>query len=348
MSTQLLNRFLAGSFVWLMLVSVSFAMAEKPDFLKEEVSQEEAFFEEEPSDYIPINSLSKQDLHKQRQQIERLITQKQFDKILTKINEIPTGSRFVTESKIKKNILMFKDIDKMAAVNNNSFKKDESMDDDTVKTLSRLYKNAQLTYLQEKYDLSKDMLIQLLFLDRKNFKAKKFLEVGHKSPLGTYKVENIEARYWKTSLISLYSGYPQKAAEDLEVLAAFDPENAQIFERMGSAYYSMGEPKKAIDSWKRALYLNPSNNDLKTFIKNAEKEVVTQEKAARAFSNRKKDKKKAASKDVEWQLLRIVREANQAYSYAQEVKQQMPGVEVAVEETEDGRWAVKIPKKTKK
>lgn len=347
MSTQKVNRLMTGLLVAIALMSPIYGMAEIPNPQENKEIVNENMYEELAE--VPTeNALSDQELHKNRQKTERLIKQKQFNKILDQINQIPTDSRFVNETKMKESILMFQEIEKLEALNNKLFKKDESMNEDTVKSINRLYKGAQLSYLQDKYSLSKDMLIQLLFVDRKNFKAKKFLEKGHQSPVGTYKVENVEARYWKTSLINLYSGYPQKAAEDLQVLAAFDPENSQIFERMGSAYYSMGEPKKAIDSWKRALYLNPKNTDLKTFITNAEKEVQHQSKLAKEFTNRKKTQKKEKSKEVEWQLLRIVRESNQAYSYAQEVRQEMPGIEVSVEETDDGKWAVKIPKPQKK
>ena len=150
--------------------------------------------------------------------------------------------------------------------------------------------------LNDNKDLTKDTLIQSLYIDRKNFVSKQLLERNLDLPLGSYTVENIEAKYWKNSQIFLYSGQPLQAVDNLKVLANFDPENESIFERMGSAYYMSGQPKEAINAWKRALYLNPDNKTLETFIKNAEVEVKKQEDAAKAFVNRKKKKKTDAAK----------------------------------------------------
>ncbi|RAP32957.1 hypothetical protein DID80_08375, partial [Candidatus Marinamargulisbacteria bacterium SCGC AAA071-K20] len=138
--------------------------------------------------------------------------------------------------------------------------------------------------------------------------------------------------------------------EDLRVLEYFDPENPEVFERMGSFYYTMGQTKDAINSWKRGLYLNPENRALDKFIKNAEKEIERQDKIAKARSKQKKEKKKVVINDDNFQLLRVVTNANVAYSYAQEVRTQMPGQKVVVEETDDGKYAVKIerPKQNKK
>ena len=166
-------------------------------------------------------------------------------------------------------------------------------------------------------------------------------------PLGSYRVENIEAKYWKESLIQLRSGYPAKSVDSLTVLASFDPENPSIFERMGSSYYMSGEVKKAIESWKRALYLDPQNDALKAFIENAKEELERQERETKAFLAAKKKKKAKTDSSIEMQVLRIVNDSNTAYSYAQEVRQQMPGTTVAVEEMDNGKWAVKIPKSKK-
>ena len=145
----------------------------------------------------------------------------------------------------------------------------------------------------------------------------------------------------------MYSGYPQKAVKNLEVLEVFDPSNPLIFERMGSAYYSMGEPKKAVQAWNRAVYLNPSNEDLKTFIQNAEKEIQRQETLAKKYSVKKEEKEEVVTDTKEWRLLRVVSDTNSAYSYAQKVREEQKGIEVVVEELENGKWAVKIPKETK-
>jgi len=283
-----------------------------------------------------------------QRRVHKLIEQRQFEKAYEVLNELPENGLTSKERKMKKDLSTFQRVEELAKENEAMFKKDESLDPATTKTVKRLYRGAQESILNDQDKLAKDLLIQSLFLDRRNIRSKKLLELGLDSPLGSYKVENVEAKYWKQSLISFRSGFPGKAIEDLKVLEYFDPENPEVFERMGSFYYTVGKTQEAIDAWKRALYLDPGNKDLAKFISNAEKEIERQEKLAKERARRKKDVQKTAVDTDNFQLLRVVPNANIAYSYAQEVRQQMPGRKVVVEETDDGRFAVKIDKPSKK
>ena len=189
------------------------------------------------------------------------------------------------------------------------------------------------------------MLIQTVYLDRKNFQAKQILERVLGFPNGSFKVENVEAKYYRQSLISMYSGLPIKAIESLKVLESFNSRNPEIFERMGSAYYSSGQPKEAIEAWKRALYLSPAEKkgELQGFIKNAEKQVNENENKVKEFLAKSQEVSDQEEKKVKnSRVLRILTDSNKAYSYAQEVREQMPNTEVFVEELENGKWAVKI------
>ena len=277
----------------------------------------------------------------------KFLKQKQFEKALENLNLVP-DSQLNEEQQVQKNTLMiYAQIDVDKAENERQFGKDESLDPEVAKTVKRLQREAKLYILTDKNDLARDILIQSLYLDRKNFTSKQILERNLELPLGSYRVENIEAKYWKESLIQLRSGYPSQSVDSLTVLASFDPENPAIFERMGSSYYLAGHVKKAIEAWKRALYLDPQNTALKAFIENAEEEVKRQDQQTKEFLAAKKKTKKAVDSSVEMQVLRIVNDSNTAYSYAQEVRQQMPGKQVSVEELDNGKWAVKIAKDKK-
>ena len=280
-----------------------------------------------------------------RRKLKRALKQKQFTKLKTIIETIPGEAQSPQDRMMLEKLQLFTDIEALEKDEASLFKKDESMGEEVIKTVRRLYKAGQSAYLEGKNDLAKDLLIQSLFKDRKNFKSKKLLALGLGLPLGSYKVENVEERYWKSSLVNIYSGYPARAVDDLKVLEVFDPTNPEIFKRMGSSYYSMGEPKEAMQAWKRALYFEPNNKDLEEFIKNAKKEVARQDKLAKAQLNRKTDKKVSKGPKVEMQVLRITSDSNVAYSYAQEVRKQLPGKKVVVEEQANGKWAVMIPKK---
>lgn len=319
---------------------------------KKETGQSVQVEESDYSEYSDENDITKVELTIEQKETQRrvhkLIEQRQFEKAYEVLNELPENGLTSKERKMKKDLSTFQRVEELAKENEAMFKKDESLDPATTKTVKRLYRGAQESILNNQDKLAKDLLIQSLFLDRRNIRSKKLLELGLDSPLGSYKVENVEAKYWKQSLISFRSGFPGKAIEDLKVLEYFDPENPEVFERMGSFYYTVGKTQEAIDAWKRALYLDPGNKDLAKFISNAEKEIERQEKLAKERARRKKDVQKTAVDTDNFQLLRVVPNANIAYSYAQEVRQQMPGRKVVVEETDDGRFAVKIDKPSKK
>jgi tetratricopeptide (TPR) repeat protein len=352
------NKRLFSSILLLCVFPIALhALGEPPDFSDQEeeptyikMMNKMAIPEREKEDAaVSENVLGQNDdeaIFDQRKKVAQFLKLKQFPQAKNALEKIPTPSLKTEEISLLGKLMLFDSIDKEEAENQKMFKRSSSLDPETERTVKRLYRGAQSTFLEDEMDLTKDLLIQTLHYDRRNFKAKKLLERGLNLGVGAYKVENIETKYWKLSLVNLYSGYPEKSVRNLEVLEYFDPENPMVFERMGSAYYSMGEPKKAIQSWKRALYLDPTNKNLAKFIKNAEKEVDRQNKMAKEMSTKTKKKKKTTSSDQEMQLLRVVTDANTAYSYAQEVRTQLKGVEVVVEEMDNGKWAVKIPKQS--
>jgi tetratricopeptide (TPR) repeat protein len=341
-----------------------FAVGGKPDGVEVTPSPTEAADYEQPvkvqevsssvksgSSFRPVKSSGPIELTDDEMEIiekyNKFLKQKQFSKALEKINLIPV-SQLNEEQQIQQNtLLIYSQIDIDKQENERQFGKDESLDAEASRTVKRLQREAKLYILSNKTDLARDILIQSLYLDRKNYTSKQLLERNLELPLGSYRVENIEAKYWKESLIQLRSGYPAQSVDSLTVLASFDPENSAIFERMGSSYYLAGHVKKAIEAWKRALYLDQQNVALKAFIENAEEEVKRQDQQTKAFLASKKKAKKKVDSSVEMQVLRIVGDSNTAYSYAQEVRQQMPGKQVSVEELDNGKWAVKIAKDKK-
>tara|TARA_B100000700_G_C14972392_1_gene822110 strand:- start:185 stop:1453 length:1269 start_codon:yes stop_codon:yes gene_type:complete len=279
-------------------------------------------------------------------QYRGLIKRKQFTKANDMLDNIPLAALNKQQRKQKHMLDIFESIAADKAENERQFGKDESLDEDVLRTIKRLQRQAKVYILEDRKTLPKDLLIQSLYLDRKNYESKQLLDRCLGMSLGSYQVENVEKKYWNDSLIQLRSGLPSKSVDSLEMLANFDPENPMIFERMGSAFYMSGQVKKAVDAWKRALYLNPNRKDLQTFIRNAEKEVTRQEKLANVYFDRKK---KASSNDTQkskipMQVLRVVNDSNTAFSYAQEVRQQLgKGSDVVVEELDNGKWAVKVP-----
>ena len=62
-----------------------------------------------------------------------------------------------------------------------------------------------------------------------------------------------------------------KAIETLQKALILDPYMPQLYSRLGSIYYELGLPKEALESWARALQLDPNNKDLNALIKRVRK-----------------------------------------------------------------------------
>tara|TARA_E500000178_G_C16990751_1_gene740678 strand:- start:306 stop:1421 length:1116 start_codon:yes stop_codon:yes gene_type:complete len=275
---------------------------------------------------------------------ETLMNQNQFDKARETVKKIPKSLQSEKQQKELTILIIFDDINQEEAKEAARFGKDESMDPALKKTIKRLHREAKKNILKEQNDMARDILIQSIYLDRKNFVSKQLLDKCLDLPIGSYKVENIEAKYWKNSLISLRSGLPEESIKSLNVLKSFDQQNSEIFERLGSAYYIAGMVPEAVKAWETALFLEPENNDLKKFIENAKIQQEKDEAEVKAFLSKKKNKKANKYEGVEMQVLRVVNDLETATSYAQSVRENQPGVDVIVEEDDNGKYLVKIPK----
>jgi tetratricopeptide (TPR) repeat protein len=258
---------------------------------------------------------------------------------------VPETQLSPNEIEIVKKLKLFEFIDSESSKNIKMFGKSDYLELSDKKTVARLYKSSQYHFIEGNNELVKDLLIQALFIDRNHQLSRNLLKHGLNAPPGTYKIENLERKYWKSSLSNLYSGYPERALSDLMVLSQFDPENPLIFERMGSAYYSMGDAQNAVESWQRALYLNPDNADLKGFIEKAKVEVNRQDKIVSDILSQKHNRKVVVSKDDKIRVLGVYRDSNEAFSFAQEVREALNTPHVMVNERNDGKWEVRLIEK---
>ncbi|RAP31980.1 hypothetical protein DID75_05540 [Candidatus Marinamargulisbacteria bacterium SCGC AG-410-N11] len=296
---------------------------------------------------IPDENLTEEIIDKKRK-LKRLVMQKQFSKILEYLTEMPDDVLTNFQLQARNKLIMFKQVEDLAAENAGMFKGGDTQSKALKKSLKRLYRGAQMEILKSNSALAKDLLVQSIFLDRTNFKSKKLMELGLNLPIGSYKVEDLEKKYWQNVDINIYSGYPARAVDDLKILQYFDPENSTVFEKMGSAYYLMGDTKNSVVAWKRAAYLNPANKDLDEFIEKAEKEVKRQKEVLKEMLAKKKAAMESEDgEEVDMKILSVFNESNRAYSYAREVKKTLAGQKVTVEELDNGKWAVMVPKPKK-
>ena len=114
-----------------------------------------------------------------------------------------------------------------------------------------------------------------------------------------------------------------------------DKDNPLVYERLGSTYYMMNQKKKAIDAWTSALFVDPDNKDLKSIIEKTKQALQDEAKASLA---QRKKVKKVVIKDA--QVMGVYRRQAQAYEMAESLKKK--GLRVLIEETDKGKWAVKV------
>jgi len=214
---------------------------------------------------------------------------------------------------------------------------EESLDPATRTKVKRYFKEAQKAYLDNKNDLARDILIQVLFIASDFSKAKKFLELGLDLAPGSYKVEDISKKYYNRSNTSFYGGNYLMASQDLEVLTVLEKDNIKVFERLGSAYYMMNEKKKAIDAWTQALFLKPDDKKLQDYV--AKTKESLEKEASVDFRSEASTVQKIEIKDP--QVMGVFKSQSQAAEMADNLKKQ--GLkQIAIDETDEGKWAVKV------
>jgi tetratricopeptide (TPR) repeat protein len=284
-----------------------------------------------------------------RKSLQNALKTFQYGDALKLVSSLPSES-------IQKNDMVLKDrLDVIVAVDqseDNSAKiiqGDDDLDAEDQETIKRLYRESQKSFIAGDDDLTKDLLIQIVFINRRHYKAKQFLKLGFGLDTGAYVVEDKQTRFWEQSSVFFYGGNYERAVNVLKMLAVFDPKNSKIHERMGSAYYMLSQKKEAIESWTTALFLDPKNKTLEHFIAETEKSLAADREQAKQAREEKQNRKKSGGSDgnsgIEMQLLGVFPTQAKAYSYAQKLKDENQNP--VVEQLDNGKWSVSVPKAKK-
>ncbi len=288
--------------------------------------------------------LTDDEIFQVEQKYKDAMAAKKFDDALQLLRKLPESSMSRPRRAERQMLTTFEIVEQRIASSSSMFAKDDELDDATRKTVQKLYKEGQNALISNQNELGRDILIHILFLHRQNLRAKILLEEALDLKSGSYKIENMEAKYWNKSSINFYGGNYQAAVDVLQALSFFDKDNPTVYERMGSSYYMMGEKEKAISSWNTVLFLDPTDKDVEEVIKK------TQELIAEDKEDAKKEKAKPKNAQnvnlAETQLMGKFPKQDQAYEYANTLRKQ--GVDAVVTEEDDGKWAVRVPKKGSK
>ena len=293
--------------------------------------------------------LSSIDIVELRNKFKSAFKRRQFDQAYSLLSQLSDDQRTATDLSFFKFFILFDDIEKEQKNYDGMFKKDDSMSVESKKMIKRLIREGKYCLYTGQKDIAKDIFMQVLYVDKANYFVRQLFDQEWQMSPGSYVIRNMEAKYWKQSEISFYSGQFQDAIHALTVLTFFDSKNATVYERLGSNYYNSGQTQDAIDAWTTAYVLNPKQVDLETYIKNAKTFLKEQKIAFKALMDKEKRKKKKKSDVVEKDmvLMGVYVKQTAAYAFSEDVKKEL-GIQPVVEETDDGNWAVKIPKSAQK
>jgi tetratricopeptide (TPR) repeat protein len=258
-----------------------------------------------------------------------------YTKALEVLLSIPEAQRSIPEKKLILNLETFVTVESEKPPQGALQTTDEDVGPDVIQTVKRCYRVAQKSILAGETDKARDLLIYNQFIYPNHFKSKKLLELALNLPENAYKVEDVLKKYLSRANNYFYGGNYMLAKEDLGVLKVIDKDNSVLLERLGSTYYMMNEKQKAIDEWTAALFIDSENKELRAIIDQTK--LALQEEAKAELAEKKKSKKVVIT---DAQVMGVYKRQSQAFEMAESLKKK--GLTVSIEETDKGKWAVKV------
>ncbi len=284
-----------------------------------------------------------------RKSLQPMLKTYQYPDALRLLESLPSDQLTQNDVVLKDRLSVIVTVDQSEDNSAKIIQGDDDLDPEDQDTIKRLYREAQRSFVSGDDELTKDLLIQIVYISRRHFKAKQFLKLGFGLDTGGYQVEDKQTKFWEQSSVFFYGGNYERAVNVLKMLAVFDPKNSKVHERMGSAYYMLSQKKEAIEAWTTALFLDPNNKTLEHFIAETEKALTVDKESAKRAKEEKQNRKKEGGSDAsagaEMQLLGVFPTQAKAYSYAQKLKEE--NLNPVVEQLDNGKWSVSVPKSKK-
>lgn len=270
---------------------------------------------------------------------ELAIDEKRYTDALTILNNKPEEKRTVPEKGLIESLKIVLEVDDYQWPKNSMAMKEDEVDPAVVKKVNKYMNESKQNFLKDKKSVSRQILLQVLFIYPDYPKARFFLSRGYQLPPGSYKVSDQVVRLLKRSDNYFYGGNYLKSAKDLEVLAILERDNAMVYEKLGSAYYMMNLKQKAIDTWTTALFFNPDNSQLEELIENTK--VIMQEEAAEGNPLEQATANKVVIDDP--QVMGVFKRQSEAFGLMKDLREQ--GLTVGIVENEEGKWVVQVSRK---
>ena len=124
--------------------------------------------------------------------------------------------------------------------------------------------------------LAYDGLRYAIELDPSDDRFKSFLELvlAQRPELAEDKITpgmKLMAYLQMVAVNDIYDGKYDRAIATLNEILSLEPKDVLALKRLGSAYFSLDQKKRARDSWERALRLQPNDPTLKKFLARLER-----------------------------------------------------------------------------
>ncbi|MEK9726832.1 MAG: hypothetical protein VW397_01865 [Candidatus Margulisiibacteriota bacterium] len=270
---------------------------------------------------------------------ELAIDEKRYSDALQIIENKAEEKRTIPEKELINSLQVVLDVAAFEWPQNSMAMKEDEVDPEILSKVKKYMSAADQNFLKDQKDTARQILIQVLFIYPDYPKARFFLSKGYQLAPGSYQVSDQVVRLIKRSDNYFYGGNYLKSANDLEVLAILERDNAVVYEKLGSAYYMMNLKQKAIDTWTTALFFNPDNKKLEELIENTK--VLLQEDALAGNPLEKASANKVIIEDP--QVMGVFKRQSEAFGLMKDLREQ--GLTVGIVENEDGKWVVQVSRK---
>lgn len=141
-----------------------------------------------------------------------------------------------------------------------------------------LVRRAVMKYMDRRVDHTLEILRYVLSLNPSNIKVQRLIQaIKEREGIRTPEPELakgmtlVDQKLYQ-SLNYFYEGKYDLAIKEAQDVLILEPNNALAYKRIGSAFYALGDTKKALQYWKKSLELDPTDENLRSFIQKVEAE----------------------------------------------------------------------------
>jgi len=142
----------------------------------------------------------------------------------------------------------------------------------------QLVRRAVIKYMDQRIGHTLEILRYVLSINPSNIKVQRLIKaikeregISAPEPEIAKGMTLVDQKLYQ-SLNYFYEGKYDLAIKEAQDVLVLEPNNALAYKRIGSAFYALGDTQKAVQNWKKSLELDPSDENLRSFISKLEAE----------------------------------------------------------------------------